>query len=172
MCFCCCCVFLLSFVSADMVSYWWTINCFGISVVHRLGSLYWGTCNHALCQYYSIKEVNVRTFIVKTAIRDWDTDWWTDRQAGRQADTQTDTHTHTHTHACMHARTHACTHARMLAHTHTHTHSEYRFPAPSSKLCQIWLCHWRGTLYLLTAVQQCSQRPSKGLGTDYTVEAT
>ena len=26
--------------------------------------------------------------------------------------------------------------------------SERRFPAPSSKFCQIWLRHWRGTLYL------------------------
>ena len=46
-----------------------------------------------------------------------------------------------HTH--MHARTHV--------HARTHTHSKHRFPAPYSKLCQIWLCHWRGTLYLRTA---------------------
>ena len=25
------------------------------------------------------------------------------------------------------------------------SHSEYHFPAPSSKLCQNWLCHWRHT---------------------------
>ena len=35
----------------------------------------------------------------------------------------------------------------------TDTHSEHRFPAPSSKLCQIWLRHWRGNaLYLCAAV--------------------
>ena len=33
-------------------------------------------------------------------------------------------------------------------------HSEHRFPAPSSKLCQIWLRHWRGTLYLRAAVRK------------------
>ena len=31
------------------------------------------------------------------------------------------------------------------------SHSEHRFLASSSKLCQNWLCHWRGTLYLRTA---------------------
>ena len=38
-------------------------------------------------------------------------------------------------------------------------HSEHRFPAPSSKLCQIWLRHWRGTLYLRVAVHQRGQCP-------------
>ena len=51
-------------------------------------------------------------------------------------------------------------------------HSEHRFPAPSSKLCQIWLRHWRGTLYLCAAVQRRGQSPPKGSGTDRTVEAT
>ena len=51
------------------------------------------------------------------------------------------------------------------------THSEHRFPAPSSKLCQIWLHHWRGTFYLCTAVHWHGQRPLKGSGTDKTVEA-
>ena len=51
-------------------------------------------------------------------------------------------------------------------------HSEHRFPAPSSKLCQIWLRHWRGTLYLCAAVHQRGQHPLKGSGTDKTVEAT
>ena len=32
-----------------------------------------------------------------------------------------------------------------IANTTQHPHSEHRFPAPSSKLCQIWLRHWRGT---------------------------
>ena len=41
-------------------------------------------------------------------------------------------------------------------------------PAPSSKLCQISLCHWRGTLYLRAAVHRHGQRPPKGLGTDET----
>ena len=27
-------------------------------------------------------------------------------------------------------------------------HSEHRFPAPSSKLCQIYLRHWRGTPFI------------------------
>ena len=45
-------------------------------------------------------------------------------------------------------------------------HSEHRFPAPSSKLCQIWLRHWRGTLYLRAAVHRRGQRPPKGLGTN------
>ena len=35
-------------------------------------------------------------------------------------------------------------------------HSEHRFPAPSSKLCQIWWRHWRGTLYLHAAVYRHS----------------
>ena len=51
-------------------------------------------------------------------------------------------------------------------------HSEHCFPAPSSKLCQIWLHHWRGTLYLHAAVHRRGQRPRKDLGTDKTVEAT
>ena len=34
------------------------------------------------------------------------------------------------------------------------THSGHRFPAPSSKLCQNWLRHWRGTLYLPAAVHR------------------
>ena len=46
------------------------------------------------------------------------------------------------------------------------THSEHRFPAPSSKLCQIWLRHWRGTLFLRAAVHRRGQRPPIGLGTD------
>ena len=50
-------------------------------------------------------------------------------------------------------------------------HSEHRFPAPSSKLCQIWLRHWWGTLYEGAAVHRRRQRPPKGLGTDKTVEA-
>ena len=50
--------------------------------------------------------------------------------------------------------------------------SEHRVPAPSSKLCQIWLRHWRGTLYLHAAVHRRGQHPPKGLGTDKTVEAT
>ena len=52
------------------------------------------------------------------------------------------------------------------------SHSEHRFPAPSSKLCQILLRHCRGTLYLRAAVHRRGQRPPKGLGTDKTVEAT
>ena len=43
---------------------------------------------------------------------------------------------------------------------------------PSTKLCQNWLHHWRGTLYLYAAVHWCGQRPLKGLGTSKTVEAT
>ena len=49
----------------------------------------------------------------------------------------------------------------------TRAHSEHRFPAPSSKLCQIWLRHWRGTLYLRAAVHRRGQRSPKGLGTDW-----
>ena len=45
-------------------------------------------------------------------------------------------------------------------------HSEHRFPAPSSKLCQIWLHHRRGTLDLRSAVHRRGQRPPKGLGTN------
>ena len=51
-------------------------------------------------------------------------------------------------------------------------HSEHRFPAPSSKLCQIWLPHWRGSLYLRAAVHRRGQRPPTGSDTDMTVEAT
>ena len=32
-------------------------------------------------------------------------------------------------------------------------HSKPCFPAPSSTLCQSWLCHWRGDLYLCLAVR-------------------
>ena len=51
-------------------------------------------------------------------------------------------------------------------------HSEHRFPAPSSKLCQIELRHWRGTVYFCAAVQRRGQRPPKGSSTNMTVEAT
>ena len=51
-------------------------------------------------------------------------------------------------------------------------HSQHRFPAPSSTLCQIYLRHWRGTLYLRAAVHRRGQRPPKGFGTNMTVEAT
>ena len=50
------------------------------------------------------------------------------------------------------------------------SHSEHRFPAPSSKLCQNWLCRWRGNLYLRAAVHRRGQRPPTGLGTNKTVE--
>ena len=50
-------------------------------------------------------------------------------------------------------------------------HSEHRFQAPSSKLCQIWLRHRGGTLYLRAAVQRRGLGPPKGLGTDKTLEA-
>ena len=43
------------------------------------------------------------------------------------------------------------------------THAEHCFPAPSSKLCQNWLRHRRGTLYLRAAVHRRGQRPPKGL---------
>ena len=43
-------------------------------------------------------------------------------------------------------------HCSLTNFTSSFTSSEYCFPAPSSKLCQIWLHHWRGTLYLCTAV--------------------
>ena len=43
-----------------------------------------------------------------------------------------------------------------------------RFPAPSSKLCQIWLRYWRGTLYLHAAVHRHGQQPLNGLGTNMT----
>ena len=45
-------------------------------------------------------------------------------------------------------------------------------PSPVFWLCQSWLRHWRGTLYLCAAVQRHGQCPLKGLGTDKTVEAT
>ena len=45
------------------------------------------------------------------------------------------------------------------------THAKHRFPAPSSKLCQIWLHHWRGTLYLHAASCPLMQSaPSKRFG--------
>ena len=50
-------------------------------------------------------------------------------------------------------------------------HSQHHFPAPSSKLCQIWLRHWRGTLYLRAAVHRRGQRLPKDFGTNVTVEA-
>ena len=56
--------------------------------------------------------------------------------------------------------------------TRSIAHSEHRFPAPSSKLGQIELHHWRGTLYLHAAVQRHGQCPPKGSGTNMTVEAT
>ena len=40
------------------------------------------------------------------------------------------------------------------------------------QLCQIWLRHWRGTLYLRAAVHRRDQRPQKVSGTNMTVEAT
>ena len=52
--------------------------------------------------------------------------------------------------------------------THSSSHSEHRFPAPSSKLCQILLHHWRGTLYLRSAVHWHGQYPPKGSGTNMT----
>ena len=80
--------------------------------------------------------------------------------------THTHTHTHTHSHTHTHTRTHTHARTHAHSHTHTHTHtpthtpsiafwhlppswrkdvvnqrlefdSEHRFPAPSSKLCQI-----------------------------------
>ena len=42
------------------------------------------------------------------------------------------------------------------------------FPAPSSKLCQKWLHHWRGTLHLRAAVHLPCQRTPKCLGTNKT----
>ena len=50
------------------------------------------------------------------------------------------------------------------------SHSEHRFSATSSKLCQNWLRHWRGTLYLRAAVHRCCQHPPKY--TNISVEAS
>ena len=66
----------------------------------------------------------------------------------------------------------SCHVSRMVTFTGIWSHSEDRFPAPSSKLCQIWLRHWRGTLYLRASVHRRGQRPPKGSGTNMTVEAT
>ena len=44
--------------------------------------------------------------------------------------------------------------------------AQHRFPAPYSKLCQIWLRHSRDTVYLRAAVHRRGQRPLEGLGTD------
>ena len=52
--------------------------------------------------------------------------------------------------------------------SHPGSHFEHRFPAPSSKLCQNWLRHWRGTLYLRAAVHRRCQGPPNGLGTNNT----
>ena len=49
--------------------------------------------------------------------------------------------------------------------------SEHCFSAPSSKLCQNWLRHWRGTLFLRTAVYRLCQHLPKSVGTNKTVEA-
>ena len=61
---------------------------------------------------------------------------------------------------------------RWVQDTKSGAYPEHHFPAPSSRLRQNWLRHWRGTLYLRAAVHWRSQRPPKGLGTDKTVEAT
>ena len=47
-------------------------------------------------------------------------------------------------------------------------HSQHHFQAPSSKLCQNWLRHRRGTLYLRAAVHRRCQPPPNGLGTNKT----
>ena len=49
-------------------------------------------------------------------------------------------------------------------------HSEHRFPAPSSKLCQV-LYATGYDLYLRAAVHRRSQRPLKDMGTKKTVGA-
>ena len=50
-----------------------------------------------------------------------------------------------------------------------HTPSRIAFQhLPPLKLCQNWLRHWRGTLYLRAAVHRRCQRPRKGLGTKKT----
>ena len=72
---------------------------------------------------------------------------------------KTHIHAHPSTHPLMnvyppthtHTSTPPQTHTQMHARTSIHPHSEYHFPTPSSKLCQIWLRHWRGTLYLWSA---------------------
>ena len=52
----------------------------------------------------------------------------------------------------------------MLNRSRVVIHTEHRFQAASSKLCQNWLRHWRGTLYLHAFVHLRGQRSSKGLG--------
>ena len=47
------------------------------------------------------------------------------------------------------------------------SYSEHRFPVPSSKLCQNWLCHWRGALRGHAAVPWYCQCPLKGLVQDW-----
>ena len=63
----------------------------------------------------------------------------------------------------------------------TRAQFEHLFPAPSSKLYQEWLRHWRGALNLqgferfeefYWSVHCRCRRPPKGLGTNKTVEAT
>ena len=103
------------------------------------------------------------------------------------AHTQTSTHTHTPTpfisisifrevyspQVCrFHTQSSLLSSQFLSTFSHIQTHSEHCFPAPSSKLCQTWLCHWRGTLYLCAAVQWRGQCPPKGSDTDKTVEAT
>ena len=58
-----------------------------------------------------------------------------------------------------------------LSLTPLNAHSKHHFLAPSSKLCQNWLHHRRGALYLHATVHWCCQHPLKGLGTNMSVEA-
>ena len=58
-----------------------------------------------------------------------------------------------------------------LSITPCHTPS-LTFQHPSSKFCQNWICHWRGTVYFCSAVHQCCQCPLKGLDTNKTVKIT
>ena len=50
-----------------------------------------------------------------------------------------------------------CHDKRCVCHDKTFvwTHSKHHFPAPSSKLCQNWLCHQKGMLYLCAPVYWC-----------------
>ena len=49
-----------------------------------------------------------------------------------------------------------------------HRERDHRFPAPSSKPCQNWLRHWRGTLYFRAATRRRCQRLPEILGTNQT----
>ena len=110
---------------------------------------------HVPLKYWKNKQTNKNLYFILVNCMGWQV-WVSTRlnEVGiESSDTkQVDGHKQPPKRSRPNGRFESCHVSRMVTLTGIWSQSEYRFPDPSSKLCQIWLRHWKGTLYLCAAV--------------------